>query len=178
MVACLSLAAASAAQSPPAFEVASIRPSADQPERANVGVRISGSQVRITYFSLRDYLSFATGIRLGQVVAPDWLAQARFDIAAKLPEGATADQVPAMLQRLLVDRFELKTHRTSQEFSVYALSVTKDGPKVDDIADTSNPPADRDGKVEVAASGSADGVFIDPHTAKRWRDSRRQRIDG
>jgi len=159
---CLLLATASAAQAPPpAFEVASIRPSADQPERADIGVRISGSQVRITYFSLRDYLSFATGIRFAQIVAPDWLAQARFDIAAKLPAGASADQVPAMLQRLLVDRFELKTHRSSQEFAVYALSVTKDGPKVDAIADTSDAAADRDGKVEVSASGGADGVYID-----------------
>ena len=118
MLSSLLVGTAAAAQAPPAFEVASIRPSEDQPERATVGVRISGSQVRITYFSLRDYVSYATGIRQAQLVAPDWLAQVRFDIAAKLPDGASAAQVPAMLQQLLIDRFELKTHRASQQFDV------------------------------------------------------------
>jgi uncharacterized protein (TIGR03435 family) len=160
VVSCLFLAAVCGAQSPPAFEVASIRPSADQPERANVGVRISGSQVRISYFSLRDYVSYATGTRPAQIVAPDWMAQARFDIAAKLPDGASATQAPAMLQQLLADRFELKMHHASQEFDVYSLTVTKDGPKVDAIADTGDAPT-RTGTVEVAASGGADGVYID-----------------
>ncbi len=43
--------------------------------------------------------------------ASDWSGGERFDISAKLPEGASRDQVPAMLQNLLATRFKLTTHR-------------------------------------------------------------------
>jgi uncharacterized protein (TIGR03435 family) len=149
------------AQTPPAFEVASIRPSDDQPVQANIGVKISGSQVRLSYLSLRDYISQAYRMRSGQIVAPEWLSQTRFDIAAKLPDGSSAAQVFEMLQTLLAERFELKIHRAMQEFPVYALTATKDGPKVSAIVDTSDTPAAAPGTVNVAASGSAAGIFMD-----------------
>jgi uncharacterized protein (TIGR03435 family) len=149
------------AQTSPVFEVASIRPSPDQPEQANVGVRISGSQVRLSYLSLRDYVSSAYRIRNAQIVAPEWMSQIRFDIAGKLPDGASAEQVPEMLQALLADRFELKAHRATQEFPVYGLTATKDGPKVSAIVDGSDMPPTAPGTVNVAATGSANGIFMD-----------------
>jgi len=155
----LATTAALAAQTP-AFEVASIRPSADQPEQANVGVKISGSQVRISYFSLRDYVSRAYRIRNAQIVAPEWMSQIRFDVAGKLPDGASAEKVPEMLQSLLAERFELKVHRASQEFPVYALT-TRDGTKISSIVDTSDVPAIEPGTVNVAAAGSANGILMD-----------------
>jgi len=45
---CLLTGGISSGQTRPEFEVASIRPSSDQVNQVNVGVRISGSQVRIT----------------------------------------------------------------------------------------------------------------------------------
>jgi len=48
-----------------------------------------------------------------QVSGPDWLAGARFDIVAKLPEGATRDQAPEMLQALLADHPDGKPRRPS-----------------------------------------------------------------
>jgi uncharacterized protein (TIGR03435 family) len=45
-----------------------------------------------------------------------------------LPEGATKDQVPEMLQTLLPERLKLAVHRDSKEFPVYALIAGKDGP--------------------------------------------------
>jgi uncharacterized protein (TIGR03435 family) len=35
-----------------------------------------------------------------------------------------------MMQRLLEDRFHLKTHRETREVSVYIMTVAKDGPKL------------------------------------------------
>ena len=57
-VACgfLLLSGALFAQVPPRFEVASIRPSADQVNAVNIGLRLTGSQVRITAMSLKDYI--------------------------------------------------------------------------------------------------------------------------
>jgi uncharacterized protein (TIGR03435 family) len=57
----------------------------------------------------------------------DWSDGPKFDILAKLPEGASRDQVPAMLQSLLASRFKLTTHREYREQPVYALVAAKGG---------------------------------------------------
>ena len=54
----------------------------------------------------------------------------RFDIQAKLPEGATKEQVPEMLQALLAERFKLAIHRDSKEHPIFALVVGKNGIKM------------------------------------------------
>jgi uncharacterized protein (TIGR03435 family) len=59
--------------------------------------------------------------------ATDWSDGPKFDIFAKLPEGASRDQVPAMLRDLLSTRFKLKTHREYREQPAYALVVAKGG---------------------------------------------------
>src|SRR5262245_44653856 len=113
-------------QARPEFEVASVRPSPEQTTQVAVGIRISGSQVRISYLSLKDYIGIAYRVRLGQVIAPDWVNQVRFDIAGKIPDGEMP-LVAERLQSLLVDRFGLKVHRESREFPVYLLSVQRPG---------------------------------------------------
>ncbi len=68
------------------------------------------------------------------------MATTRFDILAKLPDGANKTQIPEMLQALLADRFGLAVHREAKEQQVYALAVGKDGPKLKDgAADNSHP---------------------------------------
>jgi uncharacterized protein (TIGR03435 family) len=143
------------------FEVASIRPSSEQTTQVNVGLHISGSQVRIAYMSLKDYLGIAYRVRPGQIAGPDWIAQERFDIAAKLPDGASSDQVPEMLQTLLADRFQLKIHRESKEFPVYALAVAKSGLKLQESATSADAATDKPATVNVTASGSGAGVAAD-----------------
>jgi uncharacterized protein (TIGR03435 family) len=58
------------------------------------------------------------------------MAVTRFDILARMPEGATKDQVPEMLQALLTERFKLAIRREPREQQVYALVAGKDGPKL------------------------------------------------
>ena len=65
-----------------------------------------------------------------QLSGPDWMSTAFFDIAAKLPDGATRSQVPEMLQSLLTERFRLAIRHQPQETAVYALLVGKNGPKM------------------------------------------------
>jgi uncharacterized protein (TIGR03435 family) len=159
LVACLLLSVAAAAQSPE-FEVTSVRPSSDQVTQVNVGMHITGSQVRITYLSLKDYVGMAYRVRPNQIAGPDWLAQQRFDIAATIPSGASMVQVPEMLQALLADRFKMTIHRESREFPVYVLTVGKNGLKVKEsvatVADTDKAPA-----VNVSAGGTGNGIAID-----------------
>jgi uncharacterized protein (TIGR03435 family) len=94
------------------------------------------------------------------VSGPDWIGTDRFNISAKLPEGAKTDQIPEMLQALLADRFQLKFHRDKKELPVYALIVGKPPLKLKEVPPS---PGDTDAgpAVAVAASGSAEGVSID-----------------
>ncbi len=116
---------------PPAFEVASIKP-APPPTGPGISVHTSSDQGRVTMsnVSLRDVLLQAYKIRGQQLSTPDWMDNTRFDIVAKIPADATKEQVPAMLQTLLADRFRLVLHKESKIMPVYALVPTKSGPKL------------------------------------------------
>jgi uncharacterized protein (TIGR03435 family) len=110
------------------FEVASVRPSV--PNQGNgaqtpAAARVDPSQIRLTYFTMRDFITRAYAVKAYQVVGPEWIMTDRFDIVATLPEGATQAQVPAMLQSLLEDRFGLKFHKSQKEFEVYTLGRSK-----------------------------------------------------
>src|SRR5215469_4747431 len=116
------------------FEVASVKPSKGAVDRVNVGVHIDGAQVHISDYSLQDYIRTAYRVRLYQVVGPDSLAD-RFNVDAKLPEGAARDKVPEMLEALLASRFAMKVHRENRDFPVYALTVASGGVKLKEAGD-------------------------------------------
>jgi uncharacterized protein (TIGR03435 family) len=113
------------AQDAPRFEVASVKPSGDQPPTpGTAGLRITDRQARFTYLSLKDYIGMAYGVQVYQIVAPDWIASARFEIIATIPEGQQAKDVTKMMAALLEERFHLKSHREQREFGVYALEAS------------------------------------------------------
>jgi uncharacterized protein (TIGR03435 family) len=80
--------------------------------------------------SLRELLLEVFAVAPARLVAPDWTETQVFDISAKLPEGATQEQLPEMFQSLLEDRFGLAFHRESKEGPINALVVAKGGLKV------------------------------------------------
>lgn len=160
-VCCLLVSAVAFGQTRPEFEVASIRPSADQTTRVDVGLSFNGSQVRIAYMSLKDYVGMAYEVSPNQVTGPEWMGQIRFDVAAKMPDGGSPQQVPEMLQALLADRFQMKIHRDKKEFPVFALAVAKGGMKLQESPAGPSPAAVAPGGVTVAASGSGAGIGID-----------------
>jgi len=69
----------------------------------------------------------------------DPMSTPRFDIVAKMPEGATKDDVPQMLQGLLAERFGLQMHKETREGQVMNLVVGKGGPKLQKAAGTGEP---------------------------------------
>lgn len=136
---------AQTASDAPAFEVASIKPSAPM-TGGRMMVKMGGDPGRVDYsnVSLRDVLARAYNLKRHQVQGPAWLDAARFDITAKVPDGVSRDKVPLMLQNLLADRFKVVSHRESKEQPVYALIVGKNGPKLkksEDSAADPPPPA-------------------------------------
>jgi uncharacterized protein (TIGR03435 family) len=131
-VASLSLAFALQAQNEtkagPTFEVASIKASDPNPENPIfIGMSADGAMVRYTNITLRDCIRGAYRVRDFQIIGPDWMTKARFEISAKLPPGVSADQIPEMLQALLVERFKLEIRRDMKEQNVYALLVGAGG---------------------------------------------------
>ena len=125
----------------PAFEVASVKPSppldmtklADEVRAGKMprfGPNVNASRAEYIYMSLKDLIAIAYKVKPYQITGPAWLPAERFDIEAKLPEGATKDDAPRMLESLLEERFKLAAHRDTQEHPVLALVVAKDGPKL------------------------------------------------
>jgi uncharacterized protein (TIGR03435 family) len=112
-----------------AFEVANVKP-IDPNNSVFVGMSADPSLVSYRNLTLRDAIRGAYKVRDFQIVGPDWMSNVRFDVAAKLPAGATTDQIPEMFQSLLEERFKLTWRRESKEMQVYALLVGKDGPKL------------------------------------------------
>ena len=153
LAALLLLAAAAAFGQVPAaklaFDVASVRPSPPpdmqkmmmdlQAGKRPDSVRIDGSRADFTYYSLKQLIAYAYKLRVYEISGPDWMLTDRFDIAARLPDGASKDEVPDMLRALLEDRFALAAHRELQDQPVFALLVGKNGPKLQQAAVTPGP---------------------------------------
>ena len=97
-------------------------------------MRVEGSRATFTYMSLKELIAYGYKVRTYQISGPDWLATDRFDIVAKLPDGGSKDDAPAMLQALLVERFKLAAHLETKEHPVLGLVVAKGGPKLKEAA--------------------------------------------
>jgi uncharacterized protein (TIGR03435 family) len=98
--------------------------------QAHLGMNVDAARVDIGSLSLADLIRVAFNVKPYQIQGPDWMSSERFDVVANLPEGASKEQVPQMMQALLAERFQLKVHHESKEHSVYALVVGKNGPKL------------------------------------------------
>jgi uncharacterized protein (TIGR03435 family) len=126
------------AQSPPAFEVAVIKPSLPMAQaipllmqgKLKAGMNINKARVDMGFVTLIDLIAQAYSVKPHQISGPDWLSMERFDIQAKLPDGAAENDVPQMLRTLLADRFGMRIHTESRTLSVYALIVGKNGAKL------------------------------------------------
>jgi uncharacterized protein (TIGR03435 family) len=122
----------------PSFEVASVKPNHSGTQM----VRISNTPGRFSVVNLspRMLIEFAYNIKDPQLSGgPSWIDSERYDIDATTAdtpddlrrEGREIfnDRRRQMLQALLADRFKLTLARETKDLPVYALVVTKSGPK-------------------------------------------------
>jgi uncharacterized protein (TIGR03435 family) len=137
------------------FDVASVRENKNVD--ANAGITMSGQFVphtttlRVINWRIESLISYAYGVYESQIVgAPKWPLPTVFMIEAKGDTEADAKMAALteqqqwaeqqhMLQALLEERFELKTHWETKEGDVYNLAVAKGGPKLG--AEGSMPPS-------------------------------------
>ena len=143
----------------PAFEAASVK---IFPEGAPV--QFSGcmggpgsddpGRIDCRYASLQMLLARAYEVKTQEIFGPGWIETAHFDILAKLPHGATREQVPAMFRTLLAERFKVALHHETRPLPGYAITVAKSGLKIketDNTAAPEDPPSD--GKIHRDEEG-------------------------
>jgi uncharacterized protein (TIGR03435 family) len=163
-------AGAGAATATAAFEVASVRPAAviDQATifaglragRRPESMHIESDRATFKYESLKQLAAYAYKVRAYQVSGPDWMTTDRFDIAATLPQGATRDDVPAMMQALLTDRFKLAAHLETKEHPVIGLMLAKGGAKMKEVPAAAALDESAELKPGETKVDSADGTTI------------------
>lgn len=133
----ISLASASAqvADSRATFEAASVKSAGRVAPGSNSVLRggpgsDDPSQISSASVTLMTLLTKAFAVRADQVAGPDWLASERYSVFARVPPGATKDQLSTMLRNLLVERFHLTLHHGTKYFPAYRLVVAAEGPKL------------------------------------------------
>jgi uncharacterized protein (TIGR03435 family) len=124
---------ASAVAPQPAFEVASIKPSAPSEKGDGSWSPPGIGQFWARGLSLKYLIHLAYDIDLNQIAGKQpWLDSAYFDINAKPEEGIALSraELRPRLQNLLQTRFHLVTHYETRMDPGYALVVANGGPKL------------------------------------------------
>lgn len=143
----------------PAFEVASIKPAAQQDGPMGllamkqlqeamqtpllpIAMWREGRRVTIRGKSLLILMATAYRVKVAEISGPSWMSDQLFDIDAKVPEDQSPALANEMLQTLLADRFGLKLHHETRDVPGYNLVVGKSGPKLTSSAGSDAAPID------------------------------------
>jgi len=111
----------------PRFEVASIKPAGDQ---GFMMMRLLPNGLTGTA-SVKLLMQRAYAAQSFQITGgPEWINSERYAIDAKAAGTPSRDQISLMLQSLLEERFQLKTHRETREVPVFNLVIARGGPKL------------------------------------------------
>jgi uncharacterized protein (TIGR03435 family) len=149
-----------------AFEVASVKRGV---QTAGASLAVSpGGRFTATGITLRRLIMYAYNVGSALTSGGgSWVDSEKYEIVAKAPEGsipdlvgrqleligqksgglgwmANADNESArrlrqMVQTLLAERFQLKTHPETKEMGVYILQPAKNGPKIHEASAESSP---------------------------------------
>jgi uncharacterized protein (TIGR03435 family) len=138
----------------PKFEAASVK----RTDRCSLDNSADAGMIAFKGDPLKAVLMEAFKVKMDQIVGPSWLDADCFDIFARIPEGATRDQVPAMLQALLAERFKLAAHKEDRPRPGYALAIDKSGPKFKESVPGSELKGVHSGQVRFGAAPAASGI--------------------
>lgn len=109
----------------PKFEVASVK----RTDSCAFDRTFDPQAVTLRGMPLKPVLMEAFKVKTDQIEGPSWLETDCFDISARIPDGGSLNQLGAMLQALLADRFKLAAHTEDRPRSGFALVVDKGGLK-------------------------------------------------
>lgn len=125
---------ATAQPPPPAFEVATVRPSSPHADPNSGSWSPPGiGRFNAAHVSLVLLIQLAYEVDESQVVnKPDWLDSTFYDIAAKAEDGIhlSREELRPRLQDLLRQRFHLAVHKETRFTRGYALVIAKGAPRL------------------------------------------------
>ena len=136
------------------FEAASVKIT----DRCSMQNTIDPGMIALNGDPLNVVLMEAFNAKMDQIVGPSWLDADCFTIDAKMPAGSTRDQVPAMLQALLAERFGLTAHKEGRPMPGYVLVVDKNGPKLKTTDLNSADAIQHAGQVRFLSTMSSAGI--------------------
>lgn len=126
-----------AAKKPPAFDVASVKPSkpggqpyANFPLGPGDVYIPNGGFFSATNMTLINYILFAYKMKGNQTQSlipqlPGWVMTEQFDIQARAEGNPGKDEMRLMMRSLLADRFQMATHNDTREVPVLAFVLAK-----------------------------------------------------
>ncbi len=89
--------------------------------------------------TLSRLLKVAYRIPREKIIGPAWLDSELYDIEARMPAGATEEQVPTMLRNLIIDRFQMRAHHEKRVLPMFQMVIAKSGPKLTPYVERSAP---------------------------------------
>lgn len=120
----------------PAFDAASIHsvnsaaPIAPE-DAAGQNIHVTPGTVTMNFVSLASCIRWAYRMGDPQLAGgPEWMRRDRFQIIAKAGSAVPEDELRAMMQALLAERFKLAAHKESKSMRAFTLIVAKGGPKL------------------------------------------------
>lgn len=144
----------SVAPARPQFEVASLKPNngcENTPRSGNLSPspgRLEMPCVTLQSLIQSAFGTFGDGVSINAQPlrtegGPSWMRSEHYSLSAKSDGVARTEMLAGpMLQALLEERFQLKTHRVMREVPVYAMTVGKGGLKVQTLAEGACTPID------------------------------------
>ena len=133
-------------------------------------VRYTCANASVSLMAIQAY-----GLKPYQLRPPAGTDTYRFNVEAKVPPGATANQVRVMLRNLLTERFKLAFHYEKTETQAYALVVAKGGLKIKESAPASRLHPRRAARATKARTGHRRGRVYRFCPARRHGSRPRER---
>ncbi len=149
------------------FEVASIKVNPPQSGFHFAADAVTGGpgtadpgMFRCSRCSLATLIVKAFNLQPYQFPGRTSLTDTTYELVAKIPTGASAEEFSAMLQNLLKDRFGLTWHFQEKKMKGYHLVVAKDGPMLKESGSASGPSAAEPHRAPQGESHNHSGAIV------------------
>jgi uncharacterized protein (TIGR03435 family) len=135
-----------------------------------LGVRTGGPGTRdprlVRYISvtLERLLEDAFDVTWNQISGPDWIAEQKYNISARVPDHATKDDMAGMLRDLLVERLHFAWHVQNKYMPGYELVRGASEPKLEQSEDPAAAPTQAN--VELTGLRMTSAVFREISTGE------------
>jgi uncharacterized protein (TIGR03435 family) len=113
------------------FDVAEIKPADPKEQGGGIKADPGGQTYHAQGAPVQLMIQLMWKLNPSQIVGgPDWLKKDLWDVEAKADHSYSLDDLHAMFQNMIIDRFNMKFHWDTRDLPMYALTVEKSGAKL------------------------------------------------